>query len=156
MTYTTINYAYFAMAMSYDMQKNKSEISNDEKKDSGMTNKAEVLSNGYEQLDGQIMGEIVNDKNEDNTDGNSYNRDTYSANKTHSMGEGTELKDMNSIPEPEIELFDNGDSFQTISEMPERGANTDSKTVISNGGEFSEVYLEPIQTSMMELIRGNS
>ena len=155
MTYTTINYAYFAMAMSYDMQKSKTEIKKDEKNDSDMNHEPEVLSNGYEQLDGQIMEEIVNYKNEDNTNGNS-NRGTYSANKTHSKGEGTELKDMNSIPEPEIELFNNGDSFQIISEMSGEKTSTDCKTVIPNGGEFSEVHLGPCQTTMMELFRGNS
>ena len=144
MTYTTINYAYFAMAMSYDMQKGKTEIKKAEKKDSGMNNEPEVSPNGYEQLDGQIMEEIVKGKNKDNTNGSSY-RDTYIASKTHSTGEGTELKDMNSILEPEIELFNNDDSFQTMSEMPERKTSADCETVIPNGGEFSEVFLSERQ-----------
>ena len=127
------------MAMSYDMQKGKTEIKKAEKKDSGMNNEPEVSPNGYEQLDGQIMEEIVKGKNKDNTNGSSY-RDTYIASKTHSIGEGTELKDMNSILEPEIELFNNDDSFQTMSEMPEWKTSADCKTVIPNGGEFSEVF----------------
>ena len=127
------------MAMSYDMQKGKTEIKKAEKKDSGMNNEPEVSPNGYEQLDGQIMEEIVKGKNKDNTNGSSY-RDTYIASKTHSIGEGTELKDMNSILEPEIELFNNDDSFQTMSEMPEWKTSADCKTVIPNGGKFSEVF----------------
>ena len=127
------------MAMSYDMQKGKTEIKKAEKKDSGMNNEPEVSPNGYEQLDGQIMEEIVKGKNKDNTNGSSY-RGTYIASKTHSIGEGTELKDMNSILEPEIELFNNDDSFQTMSEMPEWKTSADCKTVIPNGGEFSEVF----------------
>ena len=127
------------MAMSYDMQKGKTEIKKAEKKDSGMNNEPEVSPNGFEQLDGQIMEEIVKGKNKDNTNGSSY-RDTYIASKTHSIGEGTELKDMNSILEPEIELFNNDDSFQTMSEIPEWKTSADCKTVIPNGGEFSEVF----------------